>query len=461
MSSVNTVRMTSMHLASLRQYLLEDSNVESAAFMTAGYFRTRNGIHLTLRDILIPGDSDYNVRTVHRLEMSPKYFNRAIGMADMEGITVIQAHTHPFSRIPLDYSLSDYYGESESSDTVRKCLHGRPMGSLLFGPDSMIGRVWTEGGSVESIDQLRVVDRRMIMRPLAQRPAGKISVDTALYDRQIRAFGTAGQKVLSGIRVGIAGAGGTGSSVAEQLARAGVKRFTLVDRDEFSASNRTRMYGTDARTLARPKVDIVGENIKRIAPDAAVDAVVMDIVTQEALALLRECDVVFGCTDRQAPRSVLNELAYQFFVPVIDVGVGMDSKGGRMSGGTVRASIVAPSLPCLFCSGIISPDAILAESLDPGDRRAREHEGYVAGLGAGEAPSVVSLTTMAASYAAFLMKDMLFGITNSAQSLLLVDVGTLKTALPSSRARPGCVCAVRAGRGGGMPLSAPYAGDAP
>lgn len=455
---MNTLRITPEQLASLRDYLLDDLSVESAAFITAGYFKSRNGTHFTARKLLIPGDRDYNVRTLNRLEISAQCFNRAIGMADADGITVIQAHTHPFGHAPPQYSPSDDYGESVSSDTVRKCLHGRPMGSLLFGPDLMTGRVWTEGGSVEPIDQIRVVGRRMSLRPLAQRPADKSPVDTALYDRQLRAFGIAGQRALSGIRVGIAGVGGTGSSVAEQLARVGVKHFTLVDRDTFSASNRTRMYGTDAGTRARPKADIVVENIRRIEPDAAVDAVTMDIVSQEALALLRECDVVFGCTDRQAPRSVLNELAYQFFVPVIDVGVGMDSRGGRISGGTVRASIVAPSLPCLFCSGIISPDGILAESLDPGDRRAREREGYVAGLGADEAPSVISLTTMAASYAVFLMKDMLFGITNSERNLLLVDVGTLETVFPSSRARPGCVCAVRTGRGNSMLLSAPRRG---
>ena len=444
----------------MRRYLLKDLSVESAALATAGYFKTRHGTHFTVRNLLIPDDCDYNVRTVNHLEISPLYFNRAIGMADADGITVIQVHTHPFEHAPLEYSLSDYYGESESSDTVRKCLHGRPMGSLLFGPKSMAGRVWTEEGNVEPIDQLRVVDRRMIMCPLAQKQAGNNPVDVGLYDRQIRAFGIAGQKVLSGIRAGIAGVGGTGSSVAEQLARTGVKHFTLVDRDVFSASNKTRMYGTDARTQNRPKVEIIGKNIKRIAPDATVDAVDMDIVSQEALASLKECDVVFGCTDRQAPRSVLNELAYQFFVPVIDIGVGIDSKDGRMSGGTARASIVAPSLPCLFCSGIVSPDDILAESLDPSDRRAREREGYVAGLGDDEAPSVVSLTTMAASYAVFMLKDMLFGITKSTQSLLLVDINTLKTTFPTSRARPGCVCAVRTGRGSCLPLSAPYAGDA-
>lgn len=457
--TMNTVRITPGHLASLRRYLLQDRSVESAALATAGYFRTERGIHLAVRDVLIPGERDYNVRTARRLEISPLYFNRAIGAADADGITVIQMHTHPLGGAALEYSPSDDYGESESSDTVRKCLYGRPMGSLLFGPESMAGRVWTEDGGVEPIGQLRVVGRRMAMRPLA-RNAGEDTVDTSLYDRQIRAFGIAGQRILSGIRVGIAGVGGTGSSVAEQLARAGVKRFTLVDRDAFSASNLTRMYGTDAATPSRPKVEVVRENIGRIAPDAAVDAAAMDIVSQEALACLGECDVVFGCTDRQAPRSVLNELAYQYFVPVIDVGVGIDSRDGRMAGGTVRASIVAPSLPCLFCSGIISPDRILAESLDPADRRAREREGYVVGLGDEEAPSVVSLTTMAASYAVLLLKDMLFGITDPARSMLLVDVGTLETTFPASRARPGCVCAARTGRGGCMPLSAPYAGDA-
>ena len=459
---MNTLRITPEQLDSLRRYLLGDLSVESAALLTAGYFRNRGGTHLTARKVLIPGDRDYNVRTSSRLEISAQYFNRAIGAAEADGITVVQVHTHPFGHAPLRYSPSDDYGESESSDTVRKCLYGRPMGSLLFGPGSVTGRVWMEDGSAEPIGQLRVVGRRMILRPLG-RAAGGDMVDTALYDRQIRALGTAGQRILSSIRVGIAGVGGTGSSVAEQLARMGVKRFTLVDRDSFSASNRTRMYGTYAETEDRPKVGIVGENIRRIAPDAAVDAVAMDIVSQEALASLGECDVVFGCTDRQAPRSVLNELAYQFFVPVIDVGVGVDSKGGRISGGTVRASIAAPSLPCLYCSGIITPDAILAESLDPGDRRAREREGYVAGLGGngGEDPSVVSLTTMAASYAVLLLKDMLFGITGSERGMLLLDVGTLKTATPLSRARPGCVCAARMGRGSGMPLSAPHAGDAP
>ena len=458
---MNTIRFTSGQLAILRRYLMDDLSIESAAFATAGYFRTKHGIHLAVRDLLIPDDRDYNVRTARRLEISPLYFNRAIGMADADDITVIQTHTHPFGHTSLEYSPSDDYGESESSSTVRKCLHGRPMGSLLFGPKSVTGRVWTEDGSVEPIDQLRVVDRRMTMQPLVRGAAGKGLVDTSLYDRQIRAFGIAGQRVLAGIRVGIAGVGGTGSSVAEQLARAGVKHFTLVDRDTFSASNLTRMYGTYAGTLKRPKVEVVAENMRRIAPDASVDAVAMDIVSQEALAALRECDVVFGCTDRHAPRSVLNELAYQFFVPVIDVGVGVDSRDGRMSGGTVRASIAAPSLPCLFCTGIISPDSILAESLDPDDRRARAREGYVAGLGDEETPSVVSLTTMAASYAVFMLKDMLFGITNTTRSMLLVDVGTLETTFPSSKARPGCACAVRTGRGDCMPLSAPYAGDVP
>ena len=401
------------------------------------------------------------MRTARRLEISTLYFNRAIGMADADGITVIQAHTHPLGHAPLEYSPSDDRGESESADTVRKCLRGRPMGSLLFGPESMAGRVWTEDGRVEPLDQLRVVGRRMAVRPLARSAAGGGPVDASLYDRQIRAFGIAGQRALSGVHAGIAGVGGTGSSVAEQLARAGVRRFTLVDRDVFSASNRTRMYGTDAGTRDGPKVEVVAENIRRIAPDAEVDAVAMDIVSQEALASLGGCDVVFGCTDRHAPRGVLNELAYQFFVPVIDIGVGVDSRDGRMSGGTVRASIAAPSIPCLFCSGVVSPDSILAESLDPGDRRARECEGYVAGIGDGEAPSVVSLTTMAASYAVFMLMDMLFGITDPARGRLLVDVATLKTAFPSSKARPGCVCAARTGRGGCMPLSAPYACDAP
>src|ERR1019366_462501 len=65
----------------------------------------------------------------------------------------------------------------------------------------------------------------------------------AVFDRNVRAFGGPVQTALGQLTVGIVGCGGTGSAVAEQLVRLGVRRFILVDPDKLSASNVTRVYG--------------------------------------------------------------------------------------------------------------------------------------------------------------------------------------------------------------------------
>ena len=270
--------------------------------MTAGYLENGGGLHLAVRDIIVPGEGDYESRTGTYLRMRAEFFSRVLTRAEADGVTVIQSHTHPFSGAGLAYSPTDFEGESESAGTIKRCLGDVPMGSLLFGREEVIGRVWTADGQNEPLHQLRVAGRRLSLRPLAHQEAEEAAVNALLYDRQIRAFGEEGQRALSRVRVGVAGAGGIGSAVAEQLARAGVKHFAILDSDEFEPSNMARMYGTDAGAQRCPKVDIVAGNVRRIAPDAEVAAGRVDICSQEALALLRECDIVFGCVDKEAPR---------------------------------------------------------------------------------------------------------------------------------------------------------------
>ena len=287
----------------------------------------------------------------------------------------------------------------------------------------------------------------MDIRHLAGEQDGT-DVNTDLFDRQIRAFGMSGQKILSGLRVSIVGVGGTGSAVAEQLARPGLDDFVLVDHDKFSVSNRTRMYGSYAHATDLHKTEIVRENICRISPGAAVATVPKNVISQRTLDRLKNCDVVFGCVDAHAPRSVLNETAHQFFIPVIDVGVGIDAKDGRIAGGTVRMTLSGPSLPCLYCTGVIRPETIQAESLSTGDRKSRLREGYIQGAGNDDdAPSVVSLTSMAASYAVLFLKVLLFFITESDSNMLHMDIRRLKTSMISSQVRGGCVCG-QDGQGG-------------
>ena len=71
--------------------------------------------------------------------------------------------------------------------------------------------------------------------------------------------------------VGIAGAGGLGSVVAENLARAGVGRLVIADYDVIEHSNLNRQrYGL--AQLGQPKVQALSENISAFNPFTSIMA---------------------------------------------------------------------------------------------------------------------------------------------------------------------------------------------
>lgn len=72
-------------------------------------------------------------------------------------------------------------------------------------------------------------------------------------------------------RVLIFGIGGVGSYIAEALARGGVGKFTLVDRDTVSLSNINRQIIALDSTMGRYKTAVMAERIMQINPEAQVE----------------------------------------------------------------------------------------------------------------------------------------------------------------------------------------------
>lgn len=451
---MNSIRLTTKQFEDLREYLLQSSN-ESAVFLIAGYFQNDNGVHLVVRNIIFPEKRDYDDRTEFHIQMSPIYFNKVISIAEANNLTVIQCHSHPFSKNKLRYSPTDDFGEATSANTISECLNGKPMGSLLFGQNMVIGRIWLNKKSKpESIGELRLVDHHLQIQKMNSDGNSYEKVDEELFDRQIRAFGVKGQKILSQLEVGIVGLGGTGSSVAEQLAREGVKKFVIVDHDKFEKSNITRIYGSTYKDSGQNKVDIIERNIKQICHNSKIQKIPKNVISQKTLSFLKNCDVVFSCTDKHAPRSVLNELAYQYSIPVIDVGVGIDSKDGKIVGGSVRATFISPGLPCLYCTGIVNSDLVTAESLSKEELKSRVKEGYITGM-SDDVPSVIIFTTMAACFGLLLLKEILFNISDLRSNTITFDLISFRTSRLKASVQQDCVCVTRTGKGDYIPLSAP------
>jgi hypothetical protein len=300
---------------------------------------------------------------------------------------------------------------------------------------------------------IRVVGDRIRMLPTA-RGTGLSERDILQFDRQIRAFGNSGQLLLTQLRVGVVGAGGTGSAVCEQLARLGVGEIVVIDDDIITASNLTRIYGSTRDDIGKYKVDVVAAYAERISSEAVVTPVIGRVTNQGTARRLRHCDVIFGCTDDQWGRSILSRLAFWYLAPVIDMGVMVTSNNGRLQEIIARITMVGPGAACLLCRGRIQPETIRAEALPREERSRLAAEGYVQGLGEAD-PSVVTYTSLAASMATSKFLQMLFGFSNEPQateSLFRIDMGELRHNVVPGREGHYCVDARVWGRGDSEPF---------
>src|SRR5262249_49331997 len=223
----------------------------------------------------------------------------------------------------------------------------------------------------------------------------------ALYDRQVRAFGGGVQGILSNLTVGVVGAGGTGSAVTEQLIRLGTGKLLVFDGDTLDDSNLTRVYGSGREQVGLKKVRIVEQSAGRIGLGTAIVPVDKPITYRSAAELLRDCDVVFGCTDDQWGRSILTRLALYYYIPVFDMGVRIDSENGMIRSVQGRVTTLMPGNACLFCRHRLDANMVASEAIaatDPAAAARLRREGYIPEI-EGVAPAVISFTTSVASWA--------------------------------------------------------------
>src|SRR5258707_8891645 len=167
------------------------------------------------------------------------------------------------------------------------------------------------------------------------------------YSRQILfdGIGYAGQDRLLGARVLIIGCGALGSAQAESLARAGVGRLRIADRDfvEFSNLQRQTMFTESDATDRLPKVIAGAKHISEINSDIKVEPEIVDVNHSNIERLIEGCDVVLDGTDNFATRYLINDASVKHNVNWI-YGAAVGSYGVSM---TIRPN-ETPVLGCVF-----------------------------------------------------------------------------------------------------------------
>ena len=144
------------------------------------------------------------------------------------------------------------------------------------------------------------------------------------YARHIvlKEIGGAGQVRLANAHILMVGAGGIGCPAIQYLAAAGVGRLTVVDDDQVSLSNLQRqvLYGTE--DVARDKVEVSKEAVRRLNPGTAFVALKERITADFDPARLHGVSAVIDGSDNFMTRLIVNDLCHAARVPLVSAAIG-------------------------------------------------------------------------------------------------------------------------------------------
>ncbi len=145
-----------------------------------------------------------------------------------------------------------------------------------------------------------------------------------IYERSALLLGEDGMARLRAASVAVFGIGGVGGHAAEALARGGIGKITLIDKDEVSVSNINRQAVATTLTVGRKKVDVMRERIHEIDPDTEVMTHFMFYAEDVAEELdLSAFDYIIDAIDSVKSKLILIERAKALGVPIISsMGAG-------------------------------------------------------------------------------------------------------------------------------------------
>jgi molybdopterin/thiamine biosynthesis adenylyltransferase len=415
---------------------------ERAAYLLCGLSQTERELRLLVRQVVLVADADLLDQSATYLTVPAKSFLPVLKRAEREQGVFVFVHSHP-KEIP-DHSRQDDHEEAGLFRTAYNRIttpNAAHASLVLSDPAQPRGRIWQRGGTTEPIDLIRVIGRRFHFYP---RQGFDQNIDTSLHDREVRAFGPDILPLLQSLTIGVAGAGGTGSAVIEQLIRLGVGRLIVADGQELERSNISRVYGSEVDDVGLDKVALVSRLVRHIGLPTKVEVINQPITYASVLKRFRDCDVVFGCTDDQWGRAALTQFSIEYCIPGFDLGVKIDSKDGRIRSIPARVTTLMPGLPCLFCRNQITSQGVADQSLEelvPAEAARQRKEGYIPEL-PGADPAVIAFTTACATLAVGELLQRLTGYKGENYNLgeLVMQIDQTAIRKPGAIRQPGCIC---------------------
>ena len=165
------------------------------------------------------------------------------------------------------------------------------------------------------------------------------------YHRQtlLEGIGPEGQRRLGESHAVVVGCGALGCVAGSLLARAGVGRLTLIDRDVVELTNLQRqiLYDEGDARDGTPKAEAARARLAAINSEITIEAHVADFEYRNAERLIGTPDVIVDGTDNFETRYLLNDIAVKHTIPYV--------YGGAVATTGMSMVIMPGTSPCLRC----------------------------------------------------------------------------------------------------------------
>jgi adenylyltransferase/sulfurtransferase len=190
-------------------------------------------------------------------------------------------------------------------------------------------------------------------------------------------LGEGGQEAIGRGTVLLVGCGALGTHLADLLARAGVGRLRILDRDFVERSNLHRQSLFDERDAVEglPKAVAAARRLREINPDIVLEPEAAHLDAGNITRFAEGVDLLLDGTDNFETRFLLNDLALKRNIPWVYAAC-IGAYGMTMT-------ILPGTTPCLRCllpelpapgsvetcdtAGILAPAAALASALAAGE----------------------------------------------------------------------------------------------
>ncbi|MFC3674062.1 ThiF family adenylyltransferase [Ferrovibrio xuzhouensis] len=396
----------------LKERLLQDAPNEAAALLVCASASTGSNPRLLVHEIVyVPSDA-YLEQTPNSLKIRPEFIAPVLKRARGGRFSLVLVHTHPHASEDYpSFSRIDDRGEAALIPAFFRRAPDGPHGALVIGRKGFQGRFRFAEGRVAPVDKIVDVSRVVSVHWPTARLAEPVE---AIYDRNVRAFGKDGQAVVKTMKVGVVGGGGTGSVVIQNISHLGTQSQVHLDFDTLEDTNLNRVVGSRQEYVGLPKVTVSAVHARSILPECDVIQIRGSILDEKVARKLLDCDFIFCCTDSHGSRAVLNQLAYQYLIPVIDIGVRIHAEDGVIKSMSGRVQMLAPGLSCLQCEETLNPEQVRRDFLSEEERRA---DPYIPKENIPQ-PAVISLNSTVSSMAVTMFLAATVGIPSAARHLV-------------------------------------------